>query len=134
MGYPDGTFRSERLRSATDERDWAAYLVWQQDRPIGLALVRGLDQPVRVLNAFFIVRGQRRAGIGSRAVREVIRKHPVPGRSRTRQTTRLRSVSGAASPRRRSASVGLKKNAAFLAVLVSSPDVWISFSTAGTAP
>ena len=59
-----------------DDPGWAAYLVWLQDRPVGLALVRALDQPVRVLNAFFIVRGLRRTGIGSVAVGQVLGNHP----------------------------------------------------------
>lgn len=75
---PDGTFRSDRLHSAGDDPGWAAYLAWKQDRPVGLALVRALDQPVRILNSFFIVRGLRRAGIGSLVVRDVLLKQPGP--------------------------------------------------------
>ena len=72
----DGTFHNDRLRAAVADTAWAAYLVWTRDRPVGLAMVRALDQPTRVLNAFFIVRGLRRTGIGSRAVAEVLRQHP----------------------------------------------------------
>lgn len=75
---PDGTFRSDRLAAALTDPAWAAYLVRTRDRPVGLALVRALDQPVRVLNAFFVVRGVRRSGFGSRAVREVLLAHPGP--------------------------------------------------------
>lgn len=73
---PDGTFHHDRLRAAVDDPAWAASLVWTQDRPVGLALVRALDQPVRVLNVFFVVRSRRRSGIGLRAVREVLLDHP----------------------------------------------------------
>ena len=75
---PDGSFRSDRLRAAVEDPAWAAYLVWADDRPVGLALVRALDQPVRVLNGFFVVRGARRTGTGSRAVLQVLANHPGP--------------------------------------------------------
>lgn len=76
---PDGTFRSERLRAAfSDDPDWAAYLVMSGDAPVGLALVRALTEPTRVLNSFFIVRAARQRGIGLRAVRELVSRHPGP--------------------------------------------------------
>lgn len=74
---PDGTFRSERLQSAfTGDPDWAAYLVMSGDAPVGLALVRSLSAPTRVLNSFFIVRAARQRGIGLRVVREIVTLHP----------------------------------------------------------
>ncbi|MFF9912689.1 GNAT family N-acetyltransferase [Streptomyces sp. NPDC013457] len=73
---PDGTFRSERLDSAFADADWAAYLVTSGEHPVGLAFVRGLSAPTRVLNSFFVVRAARRAGVGLRAVREVMAAHP----------------------------------------------------------
>lgn len=75
---PDGTFRSDRLRSALEDADWAAYLMSCGDRPVGLALVRALSAPVRVLNSFFVVRGARRERIGLRAVTQVLARHPGP--------------------------------------------------------
>jgi predicted acetyltransferase len=75
---PDGTFRSDRLRTAFTDADWAAYLLTSDDRPVGLAFVRGLTGPTRVLNSFFVVRGARRKRIGLRAVQEVVAKHPGP--------------------------------------------------------
>ncbi len=75
---PDGTFRSDRMSAGLQEPGWAAYLFWSADRPVGLALVRALDEPVRVLNAFFVVRGLRRAGVGTDACREVLARHPGP--------------------------------------------------------
>ncbi|MFH8342163.1 GNAT family N-acetyltransferase [Streptomyces sp. AM6-12] len=72
----DGTFRSERVESAFTGDGWAPYLLTCGDRLAGFAFVRGLDGPVRVLNSFFVVRGARRAGIGLRAVREVLHRHP----------------------------------------------------------
>ncbi|MGW2088097.1 GNAT family N-acetyltransferase [Streptomyces sp. NPDC001880] len=75
---PDGTYRSDRLHAALTQADWAPYLLTSDASPVGLALVRSLTAPTRVLNSFFVVRGVRRAGIGLRAVREVVAKHPGP--------------------------------------------------------
>ncbi len=72
----DGTFRGEWVESAFTEDGWAVYLLSRGDRLAGFAFVRGLDGPVRVLNSFFVVRGARRGGVGLRAVREVLRRHP----------------------------------------------------------
>ncbi|MER5542126.1 GNAT family N-acetyltransferase [Streptomyces sp. NPDC002589] len=73
---PDGAFRNERVECAFTRRDWAPYLFQCDGRPVGFAFVRALDRPVRVLNSFFVVRGARRRGIGTRAVRDVLRRHP----------------------------------------------------------
>jgi predicted acetyltransferase len=75
---PDGTFRSERLQAAFSHPNWAAYLLMTDDRPVGFALIRGLTDPKRVLSGFFVVRGARRAGIGLRAVRELVAQYPGP--------------------------------------------------------
>ncbi|MBF8186418.1 GNAT family N-acetyltransferase [Nonomuraea sp. K274] len=74
----DGTFRGERLEAAFADTDWAPYLVSSRDQPVGFAIVRSLTGPARVLNSFFIARGARRTGIGLRAVREVLARHPGP--------------------------------------------------------
>ncbi|SDU14363.1 Predicted acetyltransferase [Jiangella alkaliphila] len=73
---PDGTFRSDRLAAALTDPDRLAYLLTSDDHPAGFAIVRGLDQPTRVLNSFFVVRGVRRRGVGLAAVREVVQRHP----------------------------------------------------------
>ncbi|MFJ9536046.1 GNAT family N-acetyltransferase [Streptomyces sp. NPDC101225] len=75
---PDGTFRSDRVDSAFTQAGWAPYLFLRADRPLGFAFVRGLDGPARVLNSFFVVRGARREGIGTRAVHDVVVRHPGP--------------------------------------------------------
>ncbi|MFD0146456.1 MULTISPECIES: GNAT family N-acetyltransferase [unclassified Streptomyces] len=76
LPHPDGSFRRERLDSAFTDADWAAYLVTSGEHPVGLAFVRGLTAHTRVLNSFFVVRAARRAGIGLRAVRDVMAAHP----------------------------------------------------------
>ncbi|WP_330304874.1 MULTISPECIES: GNAT family N-acetyltransferase [unclassified Streptomyces] len=73
---PDGTFRSERLEAVFSDGDRVPYLVISGEHPVGFAFVRGLSGPVRVLGSFFVVRGARRAGIGLRAVRDVVGRHP----------------------------------------------------------
>jgi predicted acetyltransferase len=73
---PDGTFRSERLQAAIGNTDWASYLLARGERPVGFAFVRGLESQRRVLNSFFVVRGARRAGIGLRAVQDVVTRYP----------------------------------------------------------
>ncbi|WP_030666985.1 GNAT family N-acetyltransferase [Streptomyces cellulosae] len=74
---PDGTFRSERLEAAfSGDPDWAPYLFSVGEHPVGFAFVRALSGPTRVLNSFFVVRGVRRSGVGLRAVREVVARHP----------------------------------------------------------
>ncbi|MEU1129935.1 GNAT family N-acetyltransferase [Streptomyces sp. NPDC005900] len=74
----DGTFYAERPHVVLTDPDWAAYLLTLDARPAGLAFVRGLTGPKRVLNSFFVVRGGRRAGIGLSAVRQVTARHPGP--------------------------------------------------------
>lgn len=72
----DGAFATQRLRPAFEDPGWAAHLVTSGDHGVGLAIVRGLDGPVRVMNAFFIVRGARRTGISLPAVRQVLAHYP----------------------------------------------------------
>ncbi|MFJ4846727.1 GNAT family N-acetyltransferase [Streptomyces sp. NPDC088733] len=76
LPFPDGTFRGERLEAAFTETGWAPYLLTSDDCPAGFAFVRALTEPTHVLNSFFVVRGARRAGIGLRAVQQVVASHP----------------------------------------------------------
>ncbi|WP_330455942.1 GNAT family N-acetyltransferase [Streptomyces sp. NBC_00820] len=73
---PGAEFRSERLDSAFAEAGWVPYLMTCGEHPVGFAFVRGPTAPTRVLNSFFVVRGARRAGVGLRAVREILARHP----------------------------------------------------------
>jgi predicted acetyltransferase len=75
----DGTFRTERLVAAFDDRNWACYVfTGPEDRPAGFAIVRGLADPVRVLSSFFVVRSMRRTGVGLQAVGAIVAEHPGP--------------------------------------------------------
>ncbi|MFD8307621.1 hypothetical protein ACFV29_35635 [Streptomyces sp. NPDC059690] len=53
---------------------------------------------MRVLNSFFVVRGARREGVGLRAVREVVGRHPSWWEVACQYDTTPRSASGDASP------------------------------------
>jgi predicted acetyltransferase len=75
---PDGSFRSEWVDSALTQENWAAYLALVEDHPVGFAFVRALDEPARVMNSFFIVRGARQGGYGMQFVKQVLASHPGP--------------------------------------------------------
>ncbi|MDI5963020.1 GNAT family N-acetyltransferase [Streptantibioticus silvisoli] len=80
LPHPDGTFRAERLHAAFDDADRVPYLLMSGEQPAGFAFVRGLAGPARVMGSFFVVRGARRTGLGLRAAREVVARHPGPWR------------------------------------------------------
>jgi predicted acetyltransferase len=76
---PDGSYRSEWLENAlTGHPEWAGYIFHTGENPAGFCLMRALQHPVHVLNSFFIVRPLRRAGLGLRAVQQVLANHPGP--------------------------------------------------------
>ncbi|MFI5623251.1 GNAT family N-acetyltransferase [Nocardioides sp. NPDC051685] len=77
LPFADGTFRSERLDAALrSDPGWRAWILTAGVHPIGFALVRAADQPVRVLNSFFIVAGARRGGLGLQFARAVVSDAP----------------------------------------------------------
>ncbi|MGW5191264.1 GNAT family N-acetyltransferase [Kribbella sp. NPDC004138] len=76
---PDGSYRTEWLENAlTGHPEWAGYVISLGENPVGFCLMRALQQPVHVLNGFFMVRPVRRSGFGLRAVQEVLAHHPGP--------------------------------------------------------
>ncbi|MFI0901447.1 GNAT family N-acetyltransferase [Streptomyces sp. NPDC020983] len=74
----DGAFRGERLAAAFSADGWVPYLFTCAGRPAGFAFVRGVGGAARVVSSCFVVRGARRGGIGLRAVRQVVGRHPGP--------------------------------------------------------
>ena len=56
--------------------DRVAYVVYGPTGPVGLAFVYGLAGKVRRFDQFFIVRSQRRAGLGRAAAEATVRRHP----------------------------------------------------------
>lgn len=132
LPHPDGAFRSERLVASFTDPGWAPYLLTCGDLPAGLALVRALDQPTRVLNSFFVVRGARRGGVGLSAVQQVTDRHPgsweVAFQDANQAAVRFwrraaAEIAGPAWTEERRAVPGRPE---------LPPDVWISFRAGGT--
>jgi predicted acetyltransferase len=128
---PDGTFRSERVEAAFTDPGRAAYLLLNDGRPAGLALIRGLTSRTRTLNSFFVVRAARRTGIGLRAVSDLVAQYPGPWQvafqdanvTAVRFWRRVaREISGSAWTEERRAVPGRPD---------LPPDIWISFEANG---
>ncbi len=73
---PDGTYRRERLLNGVRDPAWAAWILTAGDHPCGFALARALDQPVHVLNSFFVVAPARRHGLGLQFAGAVVTANP----------------------------------------------------------
>ncbi|MCP2265898.1 GNAT family N-acetyltransferase [Promicromonospora thailandica] len=75
-----GQFRRERLDAAFTDPGWGGVVAHLEHggepAAAGFALVRGLDEPTRVLTSFFVVRGARRAGVGRRLAAHVLTAYP----------------------------------------------------------
>ncbi|MEU8549240.1 GNAT family N-acetyltransferase [Streptomyces roseoverticillatus] len=136
MPARDGTFRSDRLGAALAGADagWAAYLLRSGPHPAGLALVRGVGGPARVMNSFFVARGARGKGAGLRAAREVVARHPgpweIPFQDANAVAVRFwrrvaAEAAGEAWAEERRPVPGRPD---------LPPDVWISFTGGGTGP
>jgi predicted acetyltransferase len=79
--HPDerGRFKRRHLEPyLVPDPDRVAYVVYGPTGPVGLAFVFGLTGEARRLDQFFIVRSQRRAGVGRSAAEAVVRAHPGP--------------------------------------------------------
>jgi len=77
--HPDehGSFKRRHLEPfLLPDPDRVAYLVYGQTGPIGFAFVDGVASDVRRFDQFFIVRSQRRAGVGRAAAEATVRRHP----------------------------------------------------------
>jgi predicted acetyltransferase len=72
-----GLFHTRALEPfLDDDPDRRCYLFHRDGRPVGLALVSGVEKEPRVMHEFFVVRRVRREGLGRRAVRELFLLHP----------------------------------------------------------
>jgi len=77
--HPDehGAFKRRHLEPyLAADPDRMAYLVYGPTGPIGLAFVYGLAGDTRRFDQFFIVRSQRRSGVGRAAAEATVRRHP----------------------------------------------------------
>jgi predicted acetyltransferase len=127
----DGSFRRERVEAAFSDPGWAAYILLNDGRPAGLALIRGLTSRTRTLNSFFVVRGARRTGIGLHAAADLVARYPGPWQvafqdanvTAVRFWRRVaREISGSAWTEERRPVPGQPG---------LPPDVWISFEASG---
>ena len=123
LPFADGTFRSERLDAALrSDPGWRSWIMTAGIHPIGFALVRAADQPVRVLNSFFVVAGARRGGLGLQFARAVVSAAPgewaVAYQDRNRAAARFWERVTAGCDRSWSETVGAD----------GAVDTWISFS------
>jgi predicted acetyltransferase len=73
----DGTYRSEWLALALNgEPGWHAWILTVGDHPAGLGITRAMDEPLHVLNSFFLVVPLRRTGLGTRFARTIMTSTP----------------------------------------------------------
>ncbi|HZQ81041.1 MAG TPA: hypothetical protein VFB25_03580 [Gaiellaceae bacterium] len=77
--HPDehGLFKRRHLEPyLAADPDRVAYIVHASTGPVGFAFVFGLTGDVRRFDQFFIVRSQRRGGVGREAAEQTVRRHP----------------------------------------------------------
>jgi predicted acetyltransferase len=75
----DGTYPLRHLPDYLDHPDHTAYLLHpaaDDDRPIGFALLAGLETGPRSIHEFFVVRALRGRGVGYDAAVELLSRHP----------------------------------------------------------
>lgn len=73
---PDGTFSIGRLPTFYDDPDRRAYLMYEDQLPVGFALIRGLLEERVVIGEYFVVRSARRRRIGQQAALALFAEHP----------------------------------------------------------
>lgn len=123
LPFADGSYRSERLDAALrSDPGWRAWILSAGVHPIGLALVRDADQPVRILNSFFVVAGARRGGLGLQFARAVL--SDAPGRWSVAYQERNRAAAGFWSQ----VTEGCGRSWAETVGAGGVVDTWISFS------
>lgn len=73
----DGSFPPRRLALFLDEHpDRRAYLIRRDGRPLGFALISGVEATPLTMVEFFVVRAVRRQGVAREAVRRLFELHP----------------------------------------------------------
>ncbi|MGI9155769.1 MAG: GNAT family N-acetyltransferase [Marmoricola sp.] len=73
-------FKNDRYTPYVEDvtGDHAGYLAWQDDHPVGFALVHGILEGPRMIGHFFVARGLRRTGTGRALALDVIARHERP--------------------------------------------------------
>lgn len=76
--YPDvnGRFTVKKLEECFGNRDAVSLLFVRADKPLGFAIVLGLESETRMMGEFFVVRSARRTGLGREAATRVLRMFP----------------------------------------------------------
>jgi predicted acetyltransferase len=74
----EGLFKLGRLEGYLGDADADGYLATIDDAPVGFAYVMYPHGPVRHMGDFFVVRSQRRRGVGHRLARDTIELYPGP--------------------------------------------------------
>ena len=77
--HPDenGSFKRRQLeRYLAPAPDRVAYVIHGRTGPVGFAFVDGLASHTRRFDQFFVIRSQRRAGVGRAAAEATVRRHP----------------------------------------------------------
>ncbi|PRY68303.1 putative acetyltransferase [Glaciihabitans tibetensis] len=71
-----GRFRQERLDNALGDSSTIGYIVWLNEAPVGLCIVRDGSPPERIITSFFLVNAARRLGHGRAVIRAVTGQQP----------------------------------------------------------
>ena len=129
----DGAFPSERLVAAFEDADRQPHLVVLDGRPVGFAVVRGLDGPARVVNAFFVVRSVRRRGIGREAAAAVLALHAGPWEVPFQDDNAPAVAFWRRVARDDDGDAWTEERRPVPGRPDAAPDVWISFDTSGAA-
>ena len=74
----DGRYNHSHLDAYEGSRDHVGYLAWEDEGPVGFALVHGLVDGPRSIGGFYVVPFLRRSGLGRRLALDVIERHPAP--------------------------------------------------------
>jgi len=73
----DGLFKQGPLEAfLAGDPDRIAYLFLQDGRPLGFALIGGVEQEPHRVDDFFVVRSVRRTGVGRKAAERLLAAHP----------------------------------------------------------
>lgn len=76
MPGADGLFAAGRLPAYLADPGRACFVIRVPEGPAGFVLVKGVDEPLRAIGEFFVVRRQRRHGVGREAALHTLARYP----------------------------------------------------------